>query len=89
MSLCISQSGFLPYNYEVPHNMGSVLVKETRIVALNISGHEVRVGMQDVGMISTALVFIVQMFLCQVVDAHPEVEYITLKMFLRTSVIVR
>lgn len=40
--------------------------------------------MQDIGMISTALVFIIQMFLCQVMDAHPELEYITLKMFLRT-----
>lgn len=89
MCLCILQSGFLPYYYEVPHNMGSVLVKETRVVALDIFGHKVRVSMQDVGMISTALVFIVQMFLCLVVEAHPGVEYITLKMFLRTSVIVR
>lgn len=45
--------------------------------------------MQDIGMISTALVFIIQMFLCQVMDAHPELEYITLTMFLRTSVFVR
>lgn len=75
---------FLPYNYEVPHNMASVLVKETRVVVLNIFGHKVWVGMQDIGMISTALVFIIQMFLCQEMDAHPELEYITLKMFLRT-----
>jgi len=43
--------------------------------------------MWDIGMISMALIFVVQMFLGQVVDAHPEVEYITFKMFLRTSVI--
>lgn len=79
ISSCISQSGFLPYNYEVPHNMGSVLVKETRIVALNIFGQEVRVGMQIIDPVCTALVFVVQMFLCQLVDAHSEVEYITLK----------
>lgn len=79
MSPCISQSGFLPYSYEVPHTMGSVLVKETRIVALNIFGHEVRVGMQNIDTICTALVFVVHMFLCQLVDAHSEVEYITLK----------
>lgn len=79
ISSCISQSGFLPYNYEIPHNMGSVLVKETRIVALNIFGQEVRVGMQSIDPVCTALVFVVQMFLCQLVDAHSEVEYITLK----------
>lgn len=76
---CISQSGFLPYSYEVPHNMGLVLVKEIRIVALNIFVHEVQVGMQSIGTICTALVFVVQMFLCQLVDAHSEMEYITLK----------
>lgn len=81
MCLCISQPGFLPYNYEVSHNMGSLLVKESKVLALNIFGHKVQVDMQDVGMISRALVFIVQMFLCQVVGAHPEVEYITLKIF--------
>lgn len=73
---CISQSGFLPYNYGVPHNIGSVLVKEIRIVALSIFVHEVQVGMQSVGTMCTALVFVVQMFLCQVVDEHSEVEYI-------------
>lgn len=59
VSPCISQSGFLPYSYEVPHNMGSVLVKETRIVARNIFGQEIQVGMQSIGTICTALVFIV------------------------------
>lgn len=88
MSLCISQLGFLSYNCEVPHNIGSVLVKETRIVALNVFGHRVEVGVQDISIMSTALV-VVQMFLCQVVDAQAEVEYVTLKMFLRTSVTLR
>lgn len=69
MSPCISQSGFLLYNHEVPHNMGSVLVKEIRIVALNIFLHEVQVGMQSTGTICTALVFVVQVFLCQLQDA--------------------
>lgn len=59
--------------------MGSVLVKEIRIVALNIFVHEVQVGMQGKGTICTALVFVVLMFLCQLVDTHSEVEYITLK----------
>lgn len=48
-------------------------------IALNIFGHEVRVGMQNINTICTALVFVVHMFLCQLVDAHSEVEYITLK----------
>lgn len=51
-----------PYNCEVPHNMGSVLVKEIRIVALNIFVQEVQVGMQSIGTICTELVFVVQMF---------------------------
>lgn len=89
ISPCISQSGFLPYNYEIPHNMGSVLVKEIRIVALNIFVHEVQVGMQSTGTICTALVFVRPMFLCQLVDVHSELEYITLKMFLRAGVILR
>lgn len=76
---CVSQSDFLLYNHEVPHNMGSVLVKEIGIVALKIFVHEVQVGMQSIGMIYTALVFVVQVFLCQLLDAYSEVEYITLK----------
>lgn len=70
---------FPSLHYEVPHNMGSVLVKKIRIVALNIFEHEVQVGMQSTGMICTALVFAVQVFLCQLLDAYSEVEYITLK----------
>lgn len=89
ISPCISQSGFLPYNYEIPHNMGSVLVKEIRIVPHNIFVHEVQVGMQSTGTICTALVFVRPMFLCQLVDVHSEVEYITLIMFLRAGVILR
>lgn len=59
---------------EVPQNMGSVLVKKTRVVALNFFGHKFQLGMQDIGVISTAVVFIVQIFFYWVVDAHPEVE---------------
>lgn len=32
--------GLPSLHYEVPQNMGSVLVKETRAVALNFSGHK-------------------------------------------------
>lgn len=85
----ISQSGFLSYSCEVPNNMGSVLVKEIRIVAFSIFVREVQVGMQSIGTVCPALVFVVQMFLCQLVDEHSKVEYITLKNVCKTSVTLR
>ncbi|KAJ7418270.1 DNA polymerase zeta catalytic subunit [Willisornis vidua] len=76
-------------NVDLCQMISRVPVKETRIVALTISEHEVRLDMQDMDMISIALVFMVQMFMFQLVHACSEVVYVTLKMFLRAGVIVR